>query len=123
MATSLDIAERKITSVNPATGEELRTFTCAKQSEVQDAVSRSRGAQPAWNALGVRKRVEILKAFQNLLLENKTAVAQTITREAGKPYVEALLTEVMVVLDATRFLINNGYSLLRDEACLMAIWP
>jgi succinate-semialdehyde dehydrogenase/glutarate-semialdehyde dehydrogenase len=115
MATDVDTAERKITSVNPATGEELRTFACGKESEVHDAVSGSRGAQPAWNALGIRKRLDILRAFQNLLLENKTAVAQTITREAGKPYVEALLTEVMVVLDATRFLINNGHSLLRDE--------
>src|ERR1041384_3641120 len=43
------------------------------------------------------------------------AIAQTITREAGKPYVEALLTEVMVVLDAARFLLENSYSLLRDK--------
>src|SRR5437667_5458263 len=115
MATHLDIAIRKIKSVNPATGEELRTFACSSEADVHDAVSRSRHAQTDWAALGVHKRVEILRTFQNLLHENKTSIAQTITREAGKPYVEALLTEVMVVLDATRFLINNSYSLLRDE--------
>ena len=107
MATDLHIAERKITSVNPATGEELRTFLCAKESEVQTAVLHSKHAQPDWNALGIRKRIDILRNFQRLLHENKTSVAQAITREAGKPYIEALLTEVMVVLDAARFLIGK----------------
>src|SRR4029077_19966338 len=32
-----------------------------------------------------------------------------------KPYVEALLTEILVVLDATRFLIENARSFLRDQ--------
>ena len=64
---------------------------------------------------GVRKRIAILREFQHLLHQNKSEVAQLITREAGKPYVEALLTEVLVVLDATRFLIDNAFRLLRDE--------
>jgi len=38
-----------------------------------------------------------------------------ITKEAGKPYVEALLTEVLVVLDATRFLIDTAFEFLRDQ--------
>ena len=42
--------------------------------------------------------------FQRLLHEKKSEVAALITREAGKPYVEALLTEVMVVLDADALL-------------------
>ena len=116
MATDLHIAERKIASLNPATGELLREFACASDTEVRDAVARCHNAQSGWNALGVRHRVDILKSFQQLLHENKTAIAQTITGEAGKPYVEALLTEVMVVLDAARFLISNSYALLRDEA-------
>ena len=116
MATNPDTAERKITSLNPATGEELQTFACTKESELHDAVSRSRNAQTDWNGLGIRKRIDILRQFQHLLHENMTAIAQAITREAGKPYVEALLTEVMVVLDATRFLVDNSYSFLRDEA-------
>jgi acyl-CoA reductase-like NAD-dependent aldehyde dehydrogenase len=115
VATDLHIAERTIRSVNPATGEELRAFSGMNETEVQAAVLRSKQAQADWNDLGIRKRIDVLRNFQRLLHENKTGVAQAITREAGKPYVEALLTEVMVVLDAARFLIDHGYSLLRDE--------
>ena len=42
-------------------------------------------------------------------------IAEAITREAGKPVAEALTTEVLVVLDAARFLIENAYRLLRNE--------
>jgi acyl-CoA reductase-like NAD-dependent aldehyde dehydrogenase len=63
----------------------------------------------------VRKRIAILRDFQTRLHRRKSEVAQLVTREAGKPYVEALLTEVLVVLDAARFLIDNAYRLLQDE--------
>lgn len=116
MATDLPIATRKVVSVNPATGEALREFDCATESQVHAAVERARAAQPAWAALGVRGRIAILRDFQHLLHHRKSEVARLVTREAGKPYVEALLTEVLVVLDAARFLIANAYNLLRDEA-------
>ncbi len=50
-----------------------------------------------------------------ILLDRKADVARRITQEAGKPYVESLLTEVLVVLDAARFLIENAYAILREE--------
>lgn len=115
MATDLQIAVRKVASVNPATGELLRELECATEAEVRDAVARARAAQPAWNELGVQKRIALLRSFQRLLHEKKSDIARLITREAGKPYVEALLTEVLVVLDAVRFLIENAYRFLRDE--------
>src|SRR5207245_8952738 len=83
--------------------------------EVHAAVVRSRAAQTQWCEAGSRRRVGSLREFQRLLYEKKSDVARLITREAGKPYVEALLTEVMVVLDAARWLIDNAYRLLRDE--------
>jgi len=115
MVTDLKIAVRKIASTNPATGEALREFECTSEVQVHAAVSRAASAQASWAASGVRTRIAILRSFQRLLLEKKSEVAQLVTREAGKPHVEALLTEVLVVLDAARFLIDNAYRLLRDK--------
>ena len=115
MATDVQIEARTITSVNPATRQNLHTFPCAAEADVYAAVARARAAQPAWNAIGVRRRLAVLRGFQRLLQEKKSDVARGITQEAGKPYVEALLTEVMVVLDAARFLLENGVDLLRDR--------
>ena len=115
MATDVQFAVSRVTSVNPATGEVLGELDCAGPTEVRAAVGRARAAQPGWNACGIRDRVRVLRRFQQSLLERKNDIARRITQEAGKPYVESLLTEVLVVLDAARFLIENAYSLLRVE--------
>ena len=117
MVTDLQLAAstRKIASANPATGELLREFECTAGPEVEAAVARAHASQAVWAKLGVRGRLGILRNFQRLLHQKKSEVAQLVTREAGKPYVESLLTEVLVVLDAARFLIENAYRLLRDE--------
>src|SRR5580704_14958643 len=115
MVTNLQIPVSKVVSVNPATGEVLREFESATDANVHAAVARARAAQPTWNELGVRRRINFLRAFQQLLHERKSEVAALITREAGKPLVEALLTEVLVVLDAARFLVENAFAFLREQ--------
>jgi acyl-CoA reductase-like NAD-dependent aldehyde dehydrogenase len=115
MAADLQIASRKISSFNPATGEVLQEFDCAGEAEVLAAVDRARAAQNGWAELGLRKRLAIVGEFQGRLHASKSEIAAAITREAGKPLAEALITEVLVVLDAVRFLIGNAYQLLRDE--------
>src|SRR5438445_277341 len=122
MATDLQIAVRKVVSINPATGETLRSFDSVGDEDVRGAVSRARAAQQGWNALGLRKRLAIVRNFQQLLHEKKSEVAQVVTREAGKPYVEALLTEVAVVLDTAGFLLDNAYRLLRPEPVSPGRW-
>ncbi len=106
---------RKVVSVNPATGELLRELACASESEVLAAVARARAAQPAWAETDLHGRIAVLREFQRKLLEKKTKIAEAVTRETGKPVAEALTTEVLVVLDAARFLIDNAYRLLNDE--------
>jgi acyl-CoA reductase-like NAD-dependent aldehyde dehydrogenase len=115
MATDLKIAARTVTSVNPATGEVLHEFPCVVDQDVRAAVARARAAQPAWNQLGMRRRIAVLREFQHKLHERQSEIAEAITCETGKPQAEALVTEVLVVLDAARFLIENAHRLLRDE--------
>src|SRR5580700_2350053 len=115
MASDLQTAARRLASVNPATGEVLRELDCAGAGEIEAAVTRARAAQPSWAELGLGRRIAILRAFQGKLYSSKSEVAAAITREVGKPLVEALVTEVLVVLDAARFLIANAWGLLRDE--------
>jgi succinate-semialdehyde dehydrogenase/glutarate-semialdehyde dehydrogenase len=115
MPTELQPAISRIASVNPATGEVLGELDCAGPTEVRAAVARAHAVQPDWNAWGIRNRVKVLRRFQQLVLARKADIARRITQEGGKPYVESLLTEVLVVLDAARFLVENAYTLLREE--------
>ena len=98
-----------------ATGETLRELAPATPDEVRAAVALARSAQPGWNELGVQRRIAILRNFQRLLLGKKSDIARAITLEAGKPLVESLVSEVLVVLDSARFCIENAYAFLRPE--------
>jgi acyl-CoA reductase-like NAD-dependent aldehyde dehydrogenase len=115
MGADVEFAVSRIASVNPATGEVLGELDSAGPTEVRAAVARARAAQPDWNASGIRNRVRVLRRFQQILLSHKNDIARRITQETGKPVVEALLTEVLVVLDAERFLIENAFAILREE--------
>lgn len=115
MAIETATTVRTLTVSNPATGEALRKFDCASPAAVKAAVGRVRAAQPAWHATPIQHRLTILRRFQKLLAAQKSEIARTITSEAGKPLAEALLTEVQVVLDTTRFLLREAYSFLRPE--------
>src|SRR5580658_7117223 len=115
MRSNVEFAVSRIASVNPATGEVLGELDSAGPTEVSAAVARARAAQLDWSAWGIRNRVRVLRRFQRILLARKTDIARRITQEAGKPLVEALLTEVLVVLDAARFLIDNAFAILREE--------
>jgi len=115
MATDLQIPVRRIVSVNPATGEVLRELACAGEADVFAAVARARAAQAAWAELGLRHRIAVLREFQGKLHARKSEIAAAITGEVGKPLVESLVTEVLVVLDAARFLVDRAWRVLRDE--------
>jgi succinate-semialdehyde dehydrogenase/glutarate-semialdehyde dehydrogenase len=115
MPANAQVAAEKIISVNPATGEILRELECVGEAEVQAAVARGHAAQSAWAQLGLQGRGAVIREFQARLHAKKSEVALAITREAGKPVAESLVTEVLVVLDAARFLLDNAWGLLRDE--------
>src|SRR5579864_4505 len=115
MAIHSTVSVRHIISRNPATGDILGSFDCAGPDEVRAAVASSRAAQGAWAATPIQRRIEILRRFQRLLYDHKKEVAGIITREMGKPLVESLTTEVIVVLDYARFCAEHAYACLRPQ--------
>lgn len=95
-------AAHPIESRDPATGEVWRRFPAATSTDVAAAVATARRAQPAWLAMPLRERAHRIAAFRRALYARRDDVARTISRECGKPPVEAL-GEVLVTLDFARY--------------------
>lgn len=115
MATNSKLAVPSLISTNPANGEVVGTYVCTTGDEVRACVETARKAQPAWAALGVRKRAAILRKFRKILNERTMEVAELISRESGKPVAEAIAVEVVVVQDAAEFSASHATEVLRDE--------
>jgi len=110
-----ELAQAAITIRNPATQEMVGTVPIFSASEIAAAVERAGAAQGRWAKMAVPDRLKLIRRFQSILCEQKEAVAAVITREAGKPLAEALSTEILVVLDATQYLLKNAAEFLLAE--------
>src|ERR1700752_3376014 len=93
----------EVISYYPATGAEIGRAPLASASEVQQAVERARRAQPAWGALSYRQRARVILKGRELMLAERDELAVLISRETGKPTVEALSMEIVPTLDAMHY--------------------
>jgi malonate-semialdehyde dehydrogenase (acetylating)/methylmalonate-semialdehyde dehydrogenase len=69
---------------NPATGVQSGAVDLASVEEVDRAVAAARGAFPAWRALSIAKRAEILFAIRELVHTHRKDIARFLTLEHGK---------------------------------------
>ena len=88
--------------MNPATGELWVNLIVPAQDQAMPC--RGRRLRSPLGMIWVCASESLCCAsFSGMLHEKKSEIAAAITREAGKPWAEALVTEVLVVLDAARF--------------------
>jgi acyl-CoA reductase-like NAD-dependent aldehyde dehydrogenase len=76
-------------SINPATGEVLRTYSYLTDPEIEAALARAAREAPGWGALSCAQRAAPMRAAAGLLRQEKATLARTITEEMGKPVAEA----------------------------------
>jgi succinate-semialdehyde dehydrogenase len=76
-------------TMNPATGEEIETFTYFTLSQTEVVLKRSEEAYRSFRKLSVFKRAELLSNLAEILRKNKTSLAKIITMEMGKIISEA----------------------------------
>lgn len=86
--------DTQLISYAPATGEEVWRGPI---DNVDEAVSRSRRAWPAWAAKAQGQRIELARRFANEVRTDAEDIATIIAKETGKPLWEAR-TEVDAVV-------------------------
>jgi malonate-semialdehyde dehydrogenase (acetylating)/methylmalonate-semialdehyde dehydrogenase len=75
---------------NPATGQQTGAVDFASVEEVDKAVQAAKAAFPAWRALSLAKRAELLFAIRELVHERREEIAKILTSEHGKVLSDAM---------------------------------
>ena len=70
---------------NPATGEEIGRVPDGGAADTTKAIDAASKAFPGWAGQTAFARAEILHNAYRLMVERKEELAQTMTREQGKP--------------------------------------
>ncbi|MFK0005045.1 NAD-dependent succinate-semialdehyde dehydrogenase [Paenarthrobacter sp. NPDC090522] len=78
-----------ISTINPATGEHVRSFDAHTPEQVDAVLDAAVAAQKQWRLVPVEDRVQVLRNTAKVLRENKAQYAALITLEMGKPVAEA----------------------------------
>ncbi len=100
---------------NPATGEQTGEVDFASAEEIDRAVSVAKEAFPAWRALSLAKRAELMFSIRELVHEHREDIARILTAEHGKVLSDAL-GEVARGLEVIEFacgvpaLLKGGFS-------------
>ena len=84
-------------------------------AELARIFARAREAQAGWGARPVLHRAAQLRRLRDEIYARREEIAGVVTRETGKPLVEAILHEVLVGIDTADFLAKQGPRWLRRE--------
>ena len=76
-------------TVNPATGEKIETFSFFTAQETEAALVRADKSFKSYRKLSVHQRAELLSKLATTLRKNKAQLAKIITTEMGKMLAEA----------------------------------
>ena len=82
-------ATRKLSVINPATGKELATVPDVDAASLDDAVDAARKAFPAWRALPLARRKELLKEALTEIDRHAEELSVLLTAEQGRPLFQA----------------------------------
>jgi alpha-ketoglutaric semialdehyde dehydrogenase len=95
-------------SVNPArTDETVAEVLLGDAGTFVAACRAAREAQKEWAAVPAPIRSRVIQRVGRIVENNKEALARLVTREIGKPYVEAL-GEVQEIIDTCDFFTGEG---------------
>ncbi|MGW3088336.1 NADP-dependent succinic semialdehyde dehydrogenase [Streptomyces sp. NPDC001108] len=103
-----------IATVNPASGETLRTFEALDAAGIEQRIATARTAFAAYRTTGFTERARLLDQAAALLDEDQRDIARTMTTEMGKP-VKAARAEAAKCARAMRWYAAHAEELLADE--------
>ena len=108
-------AVASIDSINPATQEINAQFAVTQPADLPAIFARARSAQKEWAVRPLRERCAMLRPLRTPSSSGRDEIVDAITREAGKPRVEAIFAELLLALDTADFLARQAPRWLRSE--------
>jgi len=103
-----------IATINPATGETLKTFEQLSDREIDRKLQIAAEAFSKYRKSSFAKRAELMQRAAEILEHKKETFARMMTTEMGKTFRSAV-DEAVKCAWACRFYAENGQAFLADE--------
>jgi succinate-semialdehyde dehydrogenase/glutarate-semialdehyde dehydrogenase len=115
----LDPASRKVTkmaiaTLNPSTGELIRTFNELSDSEIQEKIARAAKTFERYKKTPLAERARLLNRAADILERDKEKFGRLMTLEMGKT-LRSAVAEAVKCASACRYYAENGEKILADQ--------
>jgi acyl-CoA reductase-like NAD-dependent aldehyde dehydrogenase len=105
---------KKLEIINPATESIITTLTQDDESSLTNKLQILKAGQHDWKNIPLTDRINIIKKFAELLLEEIEILAATLTDEVGKPLQQSR-NEVNGARSRIQWLTDHAEQYLSDE--------
>jgi acyl-CoA reductase-like NAD-dependent aldehyde dehydrogenase len=99
-------------ALDPATGEVLGSVLTTAPSDVADVVAQVAKVQPLWALLRLEDRARYMRRMAQAIVDELDELRETIAREQGRPRTEVATLELLVAIDALKWVAQDGASVL-----------
>jgi len=104
----------KLKVTNPANGEVAATLDADDPRSVRAKYMQSRAAQPGWARTPLKKRLEAIARFRDLVARESDRLARVLTTEVGKPIAQSR-NELKGLLPRIDFFLEETVRTLKPE--------
>ncbi len=99
-------------ALDPATGELLGSVIQTIPTGVADVVAQVAKVQPLWALLRLEDRARYMRRMAQAIVDELDELREIIAREQGRPRTEVATLELLVAIDALKWVAHDGASVL-----------
>jgi acyl-CoA reductase-like NAD-dependent aldehyde dehydrogenase len=103
---------RTSTLLDPANGEPLGSVVTTAPSEVAQVVAQVAKVQPLWALLRLADRARYMRRMAQAIVDELDELREAIAREQGRPRSEVAALELLVAIDALKWVAQDGAGIL-----------
>jgi acyl-CoA reductase-like NAD-dependent aldehyde dehydrogenase len=115
LAASAGAGHSYVESIDPATGEAIARFEVTEPAAIPTMMARARAAQMEWARRPIGERCAAVRRLRDALFDGREEIIGIITRETGKPRVEAIFAEIILALDTADYFVRHAPRWLRPR--------
>jgi acyl-CoA reductase-like NAD-dependent aldehyde dehydrogenase len=104
----------QIETINPATGETIRSYNVMGSEEIKHIANDARNAFPKWRNVDLSERAVYMRKLGRIMRKNKDQYAKLITEEMGKP-IRQSIAEIDKCAWVCDYYSEHAEAFLRDE--------
>jgi succinate-semialdehyde dehydrogenase/glutarate-semialdehyde dehydrogenase len=97
---------------DPATGTTLGSVLTTAPAGVEEVVAQVAKVQPLWALLRLEDRARYMRRMAQAIIDEFEELREAIAREQGRPRTEVATLELLVAIDALKWVAQDGASVL-----------